>query len=34
VARDVASGLAYLHHSRVLHLDIKPHNVSSSAASV
>ncbi|GAB4813934.1 hypothetical protein N2152v2_000980 [Parachlorella kessleri] len=27
VARDVASGLAYLHHSRVLHLDIKPHNV-------
>ncbi|KAL4458215.1 hypothetical protein ABPG75_013080 [Micractinium tetrahymenae] len=27
VAEDVASGLAYLHHSRILHLDLKPHNV-------
>lgn len=27
VAADVASGLAFLHHTRVLHLDLKPHNV-------
>lgn len=27
VAVDVASGLAFLHHSRALHLDLKPHNV-------
>ncbi|KAL4436791.1 hypothetical protein ABPG75_003930 [Micractinium tetrahymenae] len=27
VAIEIASGLAYLHHRRILHLDLKPHNV-------